>query len=338
VQFISADGKESQPFYFDKHNPHECSQTWQVLRSDFDAMMLDHAREHGVDVRSGARVLEVRMDGERAEGVTVKDADGMTHEPHCDVVVDATGQSSLIAQRLKLRVPDAVLRKGSVWTYYRGAYRDAGRDEGATIIARTQDRQGWFWYIPLHDDLVSVGIVTDFEELFTPGASHEAIFAAQVKRCPSIERRLSSGTRANAYFATKDYSYTARQFAGDGWVLVGDAMGFLDPLYSSGVFLALKSGELAADAITAALAAGDTSAARLATWEPTIRQGYDRMRQLVCAFYEGFSFAKFLRQHPRYSGHVISMLIGDIFKDELDEMFEPMRAMRHEMTAPSPED
>ncbi|MEZ6073850.1 MAG: tryptophan 7-halogenase [Pirellulales bacterium] len=194
VQFISGDGKESQPFYFDKHNPHESSQTWQVLRSEFDAMMLDHARQQSVDVRCGDRVLDVRIDEGRASGVTVKNADGATETVDCDVVVDATGQTSLIARRLNLHVRDEVLRKGSVWTYYRGAYRDSGRDEGATIVARIQGEQGWFWYIPLHDDLVSVGAVGDFEKLFTPGATHEEIFHRQLSRCPGIERRLAPGT------------------------------------------------------------------------------------------------------------------------------------------------
>ena len=97
----------------------------------------------------------------------------------------------------------------------------------------------------------------------------------------------------------------------------------------------LKTGELAADAITSALDAGDTSAARLGAWEPMVRDGYGRMRELVCAFYEGFSFAKFLKRHPHYSDHVVSMLIGDIFRDDLDEMFDSMQTMRAEMMAPA---
>ena len=115
--------------------------------------------------------------------------------------------------------------------------------------------------------------------------------------------------------------------AGDGWVVVGDAFGFLDPLYSSGVLLALKSGQLAADAIVEGLAAGDTSAAQLGKWGPALNQGIDRMRRLVCEYYNGFSFGNFMREHPEMRGRVTDLLIGDLFTDKVDEVWEPMEAM-----------
>src|SRR5687768_7061525 len=123
VQFVNQHGKMSQPFYFTDHNPHECSQTWQVLRSEFDQMMLENAREHGVDVHEGVRVLDVLFEGQRAIGVRLKEENGAEREVRAKVVVDASGQSSLIQSKFQLRVPDAVLRKGALWTYYEGAYR-----------------------------------------------------------------------------------------------------------------------------------------------------------------------------------------------------------------------
>ena len=117
------------------------------------------------------------------------------------------------------------------------------------------------------------------------------------------------------YFATKDYSYRATQVAGDGWVLVGDAFGFLDPLYSSGVLLALRSGEMAADAICEGLAKGDTSAAQLGKWGPGFNKGVDRMRRLVCEYYDGFSFGRFVKSFPHLRGKVTDLLIGDLFTD-----------------------
>jgi flavin-dependent dehydrogenase len=121
--------------------------------------------------------------------------------------------------------------------------------------------------------------------------------------------------------------------AGPGWVLVGDAFGFLDPLYSSGVLLALKSGQLAADAITEGLAKNDTSAEQLGQWEKPFCEGMDRMRRLVCEFYDGFSFGRFVRKYPHYKGHLTDMLIGDLFKDDIDEVIEPMNDIRREMEA-----
>ena len=128
----------------------------------------------------------------------------------------------------------------------------------------------------------------------------------------------------------KEYSYRSRQVAGDGWVLVGDAFGFLDPLYSSGVLLALKSGELAADAIVGALDAGDTSAARLGAWGPDYIRGMERMRRLVCEFYDGFNFGRFVKRNPHLKGHVTDLLIGDLFNERVDEIVPPLDAMRAE--------
>ncbi|MGH7136759.1 MAG: NAD(P)/FAD-dependent oxidoreductase, partial [Pirellulales bacterium] len=145
VQFVNERGRLSEPFYFFEHKPHECSQTWQVVRSEFDTMLLDNAREHGVEVHEAARVLEVLFEGERAVGVRVQLADGAEQTVRAQVVVDASGQSSMIMSRLGLREWDPVLKKAALWTYWEGAYRDGGRDEGATLVLRTEGKQGWFW-------------------------------------------------------------------------------------------------------------------------------------------------------------------------------------------------
>jgi flavin-dependent dehydrogenase len=118
--------------------------------------------------------------------------------------------------------------------------------------------------------------------------------------------------------------------AGEGWVLVGDAFGFLDPLYSSGILLALKSGELAGDAVADALEADDTSADRLGGWAPDFIRGMERMRRLVVEFYDGFNFGKFVKRHPHLKGHITDMLIGDLFNERVDEIVAPLDEMRRE--------
>src|SRR5262249_47077925 len=203
-------------------------------------------------------------------------------EVRAAVVVDASGQNGLIQNRLRLRVWDPVLNKGAIWTYWEGAYRDTGRDEGATMVLQTPSRHGWFWYIPLHDDIVSVGVVAPFDYLFKNRGGYEQTYEEEAAACAAVKERVASARRVTGYFATKDYSYRTKQPAGDGWVLVGDAWGFLDPLYSSGVLLALRSGEMAADAIVEGLANSDTSAAQLGKWGRTFNEGVDRMRRLVC--------------------------------------------------------
>ncbi len=330
VQFVGSSGRLSEPFYFTEHKPHECSQTWQVLRSEFDKMMLDNAREHGVEAFEETRVLDVLFEGDRAVGLRVAGPDGVPREVRAKVVVDASGQSTMIANRFKLRVADPELKKGAVWTYFEGAYRDSGRDEGATLVLSTAGRRGWFWYIPLHNNIVSVGVVSSFDALFKGRGSHEQIYYEEVENCPAVKQRISHGKRVGEFYATKDYSYRARQAAGDGWVLVGDAYGFLDPLYSSGVLLALKSGQLAADAIVEGLAKNDTTAAQLGSWSADYGGGVDRMRRLVCEFYNGFSFGRFVKQYPQLKGHLTDLLIGDLFKDSVDEVIQPMESTKQD--------
>jgi flavin-dependent dehydrogenase len=332
VQFVNSSGKLSTPFYFFDNKPHECSQTWQVLRSEFDQMMLENAAEQGVRVHQETRVLEVLFEGDRAVGVEIATADGQTRQVRAKVVVDASGQSSMILNKFGLRVADPQLNKGAVWTYFEGAYRDAGRDEGATLVMQTNNKSAWFWYIPQHNNMVSVGVVGDFHYLFKGRGDHETTFNEELDRCEIAKQRVSMGRRASRFYATKDYTYRSSRAAGDGWVLVGDAFGFLDPLYSSGVLLALRSGACAADCIVEGLAGGDTSRAQLGKWEPDYVRGMNRMRRLVCEYYDGFSFGKFVRRFPHLRGSVTDLLIGDLFKEELDEVFTSIDMMKEEIT------
>ena len=326
VQFVNASGKLSAPFYFWDNKPHECSQTWQVVRSEFDQMMLDNAREHGVDARDGVHVVEVLFEGERACGVRIQDAQGR-RDVRAKVVVDASGQAAMLQNRFKLRLWDPMLNKGAIWTYWQGAYRDTGRDEGATMVLQTVTKNGWFWYIPLHDDIISVGVVAPFDDLFKGRGGHERTYQEEVERCPAVAERIAAATRVTGYFATRDYSYRSKEAAGEGWVLVGDAFGFLDPLYSSGVLLALRSGEMAADAIIEGLAKGDVSGAQLGKWSAPFNEGMDRMRRLVCEYYNGFSFGAFVRNYPGLRGTVTDLLIGDLFNTRVDKVWRPMESL-----------
>jgi flavin-dependent dehydrogenase len=259
--------------------------------------------------------------------VTIQFDGGARRDVRARVVVDASGQNGLLQNRFRLRVWDPILNKGAIWTYWKGAYRDTGRDEGATMVLQTVDKKGWFWYIPLHDDVVSVGVVAPFDYLFKGRAGHEQTYHEEVERCPAIKDRVAKAERVTGYFATRDYSYRSRQAAGDGWVLVGDAFGFLDPLYSSGVLLALRSGEMAADAIAEGLEKGDVSGAQLGKWSGPFNEGMDRMRRLVCEYYNGFSFGAFVRNFPELRGTVTDLLIGDLFTSRVDKVWQPMESL-----------
>ena len=164
-------------------------------------------------------------------------------EVRAKVVVDASGQSALLQNRFKLRVWDPVLNKGAIWTYWKGAYRDTGRDEGATLVHpdRRTSRAG-----SGTSRCTTTSSASASSRRSTTCSRAAAATSRPTTRRSSAARRSRSAsrtrTRVTGYFATKDYSYRSKQVAGDGWVLVGDAFGFLDPLYSSGVLLALQVG------------------------------------------------------------------------------------------------
>jgi len=332
VQFVSQKGTLSEPFYFGDFDPHERSQTWQVRRSEFDHLLLQNARKKGVNVHEGARVSEVVFEGDRAVGVRVKKENEPEQFIPAKIVVDASGQATQIIDRFNLREWDPILKKAAVWTYWKGAHRDTGRDEGPTIVLQLKDKKGWFWYIPLHDDIVSVGVVAAPEYLFQNRSSKdlEAVYFQEVERCPGLQPRIANATRCDIFRAQKEYSYRATRAAGDGWVMVGDALGFLDPLYSSGVLLALTSGSMAADAISDALVHNDPSEKRLRAWETEYFKGMDRMRRLVVAFYDGLSFGRLIRKHPDKKGLVTDVLIGNLFKDEIDDIWPLIEEVQRE--------
>jgi flavin-dependent dehydrogenase len=237
---------------------------------------------------------------------------------------------------LRLRVWDPILNKGAIWTYWEGATRDAGRDAGATLVIQNGNRSGWFWYIPLHDNITSIGIVAPFDYLFKGRTDYARTYDEEVELCPGVTERVSKAKKVTGYFATKDYSYRSKQVAGDGWVLVGDAFGFLDPLYSSGVLLALRSGEMAADAIVEGLKTNDTSGAQLGKWGQTFNEGVDRMRRLVCEYYDGFSFGGMVRQYPDLRGTLTDLLIGDLFHDRVDKVWGPLESLYEPGKQPIP--
>jgi flavin-dependent dehydrogenase len=334
VQFVTDTGKESQPFYFFENNPHECTQTWQVVRSEFDHMLLENARAHGVDVREETRVMDVTFDGDRQTGVKVRNKQGEEETVTPKVIIDGSGQSSVISNRLKLRQPDSRLKKASVWSYFKGAAREPNKlDEGSTLVLQLKEKKGWFWYIPQHDDTISVGVVGDLDYIFRDNSSLEEIFWREVENCPAVGKRISGATRSAEFRTTKDFSYRSTRVAGDGWVLVGDAFGFLDPIYSSGLQLAFRSGMMAADVVHEGLTMGDLSERQLASWGPEFLAGMDRLKKLVYAFYDGFSFGKFVMKYPHMKRHITDLLIGDVFKDTLDEVWEPMADVQRDINA-----
>lgn len=322
VQFVSTSGRASQPFYFHTRYSQDVAQTWQVLRSEFDLLLLNNARQKGAEVREETTVTDFLRDGPAIVGVRATDKAGGAQEFRAPLTLDCSGRDALAAARFNWRVRDPKLRKFAVWTYYEGAQRDTGLDAGATTVAFVPEK-GWFWYIPQHRDRVSVGVVAEGPYLTRDAVRDpQTMFQREIGQNPWIKEHLAAGRQVGEYYLTNEFSYRSRYSAADGLVLLGDAFGFLDPVFSSGVMLALKSGVLAADAAHAALVAGDCSAARFSEYSDLMRQGLENMRKLVYAFYDtAFTFRRLTDKYPDAAGDITDCLSGDVNKD-LSRLYE----------------
>jgi len=316
VQFVSQSGKASQPFYFSSRYDEDIAQTWQVLRSEFDLMLMEHARGKGATIREEVTVTNLLQEGERVTGVQIQPKTGNAVEYRAPLTLDCSGKESFTAVRNNWRIKDPMLNKVAVWTYYQGAQRDPGIDAGATTVAFVPDK-GWFWYIPQHNDLVSVGVVADGKYLSRGRVREpEQIFKREVGQNLWIKEHLACGRQVGSYFVTNEFSFHAKYCATEGLLLVGDAFCFLDPVFSSGLMFALKSGVMAADSVHQALAVNDLSPSRFTEYGQLLRQGIENMRKLVYAFYDPtFSFRILTDKYPEMAGELTDCLSGDVNKD-----------------------
>ena len=276
-------GRDTAPWswYFRETNrthPH----AYQVWRPRFDQLLLDNARAAGAVVREGCRVAEALFDGERAIGVRIA---GQSEPERARFVVDASGQAGLIARARSLRRYDDAFRNLAVYAYHDGAAHLPPPDAGNIFIESTRD--GWCWTIPLGGGRNSVGAVVDsargrqgIAELGTEG-----FYAAQLALAPRTSALLAGARRSDGPHVARDWSYVAGRLTGEAHVLVGDAACFVDPLFSSGVHLALSSAVLAAAYVTTSLRRPEMGAAAAAVYAELYLQQYGHFRELARLFY-----------------------------------------------------
>jgi len=334
VQFVAPNGKASQPFYFyHRYDRDTIAQTWQVLRSEFDELLLNHARGKGAEVIQEITVTDLLRDGNKVVGVSAKTKVGKQLEYRAPMTLDCTGKESFAAVRNGWRQKDPFLNKVAVWTYYRGSKREPGVDEGQTTVAMIPEK-GWFWHIPMHNDMVSVGVVAEGKYLARGGIKDPmAMFHREVEENLWIKDHLSAGKQVGEYFLTSEYTFHSRHCGCEGLLLVGDAFCFLDPVFSSGLLLALKSGVMAGEDVHLALQRNDFSPSWFECYSRSMRQGIENMRKLVYAFYDPeFSFKKVIDKYPAAADEITDCLSGDVNKD-----FEPLWRKIREF-APLPDD
>jgi flavin-dependent dehydrogenase len=286
--------------------------TYQVPRARFDEVLLRHAERSGVIVREGCRALDAEFAG---DGVTVRFAgpDGVEAHARVAVVVDASGRAGFLARRIGGYENDAMLQHVAVHAQYEGIPRAEGRAAG-DIRVLTRADVGWIWLIPISETVTSVGAVvpqTLHRRESQPTADES--LDHYLRSTPAAPGLLAHARRVSPARFDADYSYIARRMAGDRWVAVGDAGSFLDPIFSTGVLLAMQGGLEAAEAIDAGLRAGDLSAARFTRYERIVRRRYHYFRRFVVGFYDPY-FRRLLFRRSRRLGiyeAVLSALAGN---------------------------
>ncbi len=326
VQFVRQDGFLSQPFYFFQHFDHPSSTTWQVWRSEFDKMILDKARLNGATVWEETKAKALLKEDERVKGIRVESSEFGSQELFAPIVVDASGRDCFASIKEKWMVRDPKLKKIALWTYFKGAKRDPGLDEGATTVAYLPNK-GWFWYIPLSGDMVSVGIVAEKDYLFDGSTKdHDEIFQREIGNNEWIKDHLSGAEQTGEYRITGEYSYRNRYCSTDGLVLAGDALGFLDPVFSSGVFLALKSGVMLADEIDSVMESGNPiTSTSFDRYGKRMQSSIEIMRKIVYAFYDDeFSFGSLVKRGEHLRASLTDCLIGNVDDQDFKELFDAM--------------
>ena len=261
--------------------------TYHVERAKFDEILLSNAKRRGAEVRQGWTVADVIMEGDRAVGVMAGPNGEAPHPIRARVVVDATGRNCLLSRKLGWRKPDPELNKISHYAHFKGVHRKLNDDpqfpDSTMTDIHTIDG-GWIWYIPLSDDVVSVGAVLDAKF-----AGHlkgpQARFDHAVASCPLITEWMQGGEQTTEMHTISNISYLNDCFVGDGFVMIGDASMFIDPVFSAGVTIAIRGGIFAADAIHDGLVHDDVSAARFKPYEDKIRHPMSRIFKMIRNWY-----------------------------------------------------
>jgi len=301
-------------FAFDRALGTSPPHAYQVYRQDFDKMLFEHAGQCGADAREGVEVLAVDQEGPRDSTLTVRADDGSTYTVRAKYVVDASGRDGFIASKKKLRQRNREHQSAAIFGHFSGAQHRPGQDAGNISIYRFE--HGWMWMIPLPGGVMSVGAVCRPAYLKTRRGQNVDFLMATLNSNAQLAQRLAGATLIdNEVRVTGNYAYDAAAMAGPGWILVGDAYAFLDPVFSSGVYLAMNGAEQAADVVDGALREPASEAAAQQRMERRVRKGMRRFAFFIYRF-NGPVMANLFR-NPRNAlkleQGVISMLAGDVY-------------------------
>jgi len=268
-------------FYFKDGYRSQTDHSYQVTRADFDKVLLDHAAESGAEVHEETAVEAVEFSNDGVD-LSVKSKES-SDAIRARYVVDASGRTSVLGRQFQIKKTYQHLQKLSIFAHYDGVWRPEGIDGTLTVLIRSVDR--WFWLIPLTDERTSVGVVLDSETFRESKLSADDFLEQALSEQPTITKRMTNAGRASQVYVEADFSYRSNRLHGDRWLLTGDAAGFIDPIFSSGVFLAVFSGELCADALNEALDHPRRAKRLFPGFERSVNRAMDVYLRFVNAWY-----------------------------------------------------
>jgi flavin-dependent dehydrogenase len=262
------------------NNPHlSVDHSYHVKRADFDKLLLDNSRRLGATVLEGMRVTDVKFGVGGRTRVTAIGFDGAPSSWSSRYLVDASGRDTLLASRLGLKRVDKRNNTAAVFGHFRNVPRREGDAEG--MITMHLLEHGWFWMIPLPDGVLSVGLVGKQAFFKTRTGNLDSFFARAIAASPSVVARMANAEPIGALVATANYSYDSRRCTGDGYILIGDAAAFIDPLFSSGVMMAMSSATFGAEAVDAWLDDRKLGERLMRNYERKVRRGLNSLSWLI---------------------------------------------------------
>jgi flavin-dependent dehydrogenase len=280
-EIVGACSESGTKFYFKDGYRSQTDHAYQVTRGDFDKVLLDHAAECGAEVHEETSVDQVEFSNDEVE-LGIK-CNGSFHSIRARYVIDASGRTSVLGRKFKIKKTYDHLQKLSIFAHYDGVWRAAGIDGTLTVLIRAIDR--WFWLIPLTAERTSVGVVLDAEAFRNSKLRAEDFLEQALSEQPIIAKRMTDARRVSQVYVEADFSYRSARLHGDRWLLAGDAAGFIDPIFSSGVFLAVFSSELCADALNEVLDHPRKARRLFAGYERAVNRAMDIYLRFVKAWY-----------------------------------------------------